>query len=88
MPVGVPPVTSMPDMQLPLTPTPRTGVDKDEPAVVTGSIVGVKHEQTTTPGATTRIVLVPVLQHSETGSAVGVTFLTGEPVGVVETVYV
>lgn len=65
-----------------------TGVGKVGPAVVTGRIVGVKQEQTTTPGATTRRVLVPYLQQSETGSAVGVTFLTGEPVGVVGTVYV
>lgn len=61
---------------------------KDGPAAVTGRIVEVKQEHTPTPGATTRMVLVPVLQQSETGSAVGVTFFTGEPVGVVGTVYV
>lgn len=87
MPVAVPPATPIPGRQLPFTPAPLTAVDKDEPGVVIGTIVGVKHEQTLTTLGTRTVDPVPTLQHSTTCSIDGVTILTDGPVDVVDPIY-
>lgn len=87
MPVAVPPAMPIPDRLFPLTPAPLTAVGKGEPGVVIDTIVEVKHGQTLTTRDTTRIELVPTLQHSMTCSIDGVTILTDGPVGVVGPIY-
>ncbi len=87
MPVDVPPATPIPETRLPLTPAPSTGVGKDVPGVVIGTIVGVKHEQYATTPVTTYLVSVPRQQQSPTWSMVEVTIFTGEPVDVVGPIY-